>query len=111
MTRRVDDALTDMLVAAEDAASIIERGRDAFDRDRLLQRAAKNLLAEVGEAAKAITDKVAAGMPGVPWRAVKGMREKVVHDYPEIDLDIVWATLAQDMPELARQIRAYRESE
>lgn len=111
MTRHVDDALTDMLVTAEDAAAIVERGREAFDRDRLLQRAAKNLLAELGEAAKSITGTVAARMPGVPWRAVKGMREKVVHDYPEIDLDIVWATLVQDMPELARKIRAYRQAE
>lgn len=85
-----------MLVAAEDAATIVTRGRVLFDSDRILQRAAKNLVAELGEAAKAVPDDVARQVPGVPWRAVKGMREKVVLDCPEVDLDVLWTTLADE---------------
>ena len=98
-----------MLAAAEDASRIVMGGRERFATDRLLQRAAKNLVAEIGEAAKAVPDGVAAKIPDVPWRAVKGMREKVVHDYPELDLDVLWATLLTDVPKLARCVRAYRE--
>jgi uncharacterized protein with HEPN domain len=75
----------------EDAAEIVKRGRSAFDADRILQRTAKNLVAELGEAAKAVPDGVAARIPDVPWRAIRGMREKVVHDYPELDLEVVHA--------------------
>jgi uncharacterized protein with HEPN domain len=37
-------------------------------------------------------------MPGVPWKNVKGMRDKVVHDYPEVDLDVMWDTLLYGLP-------------
>jgi uncharacterized protein with HEPN domain len=107
--RSVDAALVDMLVAADDAAEIVRRGRKAFEKDRILQRAAKNLVAEIGEAAKAIDDEVAAAIPDVPWRAIKGMREKVVHDYPEVDLDVLWETLKTGVPDLARHIRGFRD--
>lgn len=99
-----------MLVAAEDAATIVTRGRVLFDSDRILQRAAKNLVAELGEAAKAVPDDVDRQVPGVPWRAVKGMREKVVLDCPEVDLDVLWTTLADDIPGLARCLQTYLAS-
>jgi uncharacterized protein with HEPN domain len=108
--RSADEALADILVAAEDAAAIVERGRASFDEDRLLQRAAKNLVAEIGEAAKALPEEVTDRIPGVPWRAIKGMREKVVHDYPEVDLDVLWSTLSVGVPGLASRVRAYQVS-
>lgn len=110
MRRSVDEALADILAAAEDAAAIVGRGRARFDDDRLLQRAAKNLVAEIGEAAKALPDEVTDQISAVPWRAIKGMREKVVHDYPEVDLDVLWSTLNGSMPELASRVRAYQAS-
>ena len=110
MRRSVDEALADILVAAEDAAAIMARGRARFDDDRLLQRAAKNLVAEIGEAAKALPDEVVEQIPAVPWRAIKGVREKVVHDYPEVDLDVLWSTLTGSMPDLASRVRAYQAS-
>ncbi len=45
-------------------------------------------------------------MPGVPWKAVKGMRDKMVHDYPEVDLDVLWDTLAYGLPTAHRAIGA-----
>ena len=56
------------------------RGRARFDDDRLLHRAAKNLIAEIGEAAKGLPDAVVEQIPAVPWQAFKGVREKVVHE-------------------------------
>ena len=111
MRRSAGEALADILVAAEDAAVIVARGRARFDDDRLLQRAAKNLVAEIGETAKALPDEVIDQIPGVPWRAIKGMREKVVHDYPEVDLDVLWSTLSGSLPDLASRVQAYRASD
>lgn len=61
-------------------------------------RAAKNIISEVGESAKGIDDTLLNAIPGVPWKAVKGMRDKVVHDYPELDLEVLWETLAHGLP-------------
>jgi uncharacterized protein with HEPN domain len=93
--------LEDILRAARDAAELVSRGRKTFDGDPLLQRAAKNIVSEIGEAAKAIPASVLETIPGVPWRAVKGMRDKVTHDYPEVDLDILWDTLVTSLPAVA----------
>jgi uncharacterized protein with HEPN domain len=46
-------------------------------------------------------------MPDVPWRAIKGMRDKVVHDYPELDIDLLWDTLAHGAPPLRASIERY----
>lgn len=63
----------------------------------------------IGEAAiklhKAAPDF--AGMhPGIPWKDMRTMRNKLIHDYFDVDLEIVWSTVQQDLPELAAQIRA-----
>ena len=72
--------------------------------DPISIRAAKNIVAEVGEAAKRLDDATTAAIPAVPWRAVKGMRDKVVHDYPEMDLDVLWDTLVHGMPDLGAAV-------
>ncbi|MGH9001930.1 MAG: HepT-like ribonuclease domain-containing protein [Acidimicrobiia bacterium] len=107
---RPEDRLDDILRAARDAADLTSRGKAAYEADRLLQRAAKNIVAEIGEAAKAVPAQVLDQITGVPWRAVKGMRDRVMHDYPEVDLDILWDTLATSIPALAGRILAFRQT-
>ncbi len=96
--RHFEDRLNDILLAVNDAAELIKRGHTAFLADPLLIRAAKNIIAEIGEAAKDLDDQLLATMPGVPWKNVKGMRDKVVHDYPEVDLNVMWDTLLYGLP-------------
>lgn len=103
-----DARLDDIVRAAQDAAELVLRGRQKFDRDPILQRAAKNIVTEIGEAAKAIPEELQERIEGVPWKAVKGMRDKVLHDYPEVDLDIHWDTLSLGIPALAERIEVYR---
>ena len=90
--------LADILTATTDAARLVEAGHQRFVSDPLLIRAAKNIMSEIGEAAKGTDDTLLDSIPGVPWKAVKGMRDKVVHDYPEVDLDVLWDTLAHGLP-------------
>lgn len=99
--RRLDD----ILAATADATLIIERDRAAFDSDPLAVRAAKNIVAEIGEATKALSVETKRAMPAVPWRAFAGMRDRTIHRYPDVDLDILWDTLAHDLPELATSIQ------
>jgi uncharacterized protein with HEPN domain len=96
--------LADILAAVADAGLIVERGREAFDADPLAVRAAKNIVTEIGEATKALSPDTTDTIAGVPWRAIAGMRDRTIHRYPEVDLDVWWDTLAFDLPELADQI-------
>lgn len=102
--RTGEQRLADILAATTDAARLVDSGHQRFLSDPLLIRAAKNIISEIGESAKGIDDKLLSTMPGVPWKAVKGMRDKVVHDYPELDIDVLWETLANGLPVIHRAI-------
>lgn len=99
--------LTDIVAAIGDAALIVQRGRVAFDADPLIVRAAKNIVTEIGEASKGVSAATTDAMVDVPWRAIAGMRDRTIHRYPEVDLDVLWDTLEFDLPVLAGHIRAY----
>jgi uncharacterized protein with HEPN domain len=103
----VERRLGDILRAAADADDLIRRGHSSFASDPLLIRAAKNILSEIGEAAKALDEQTTSMMPDVPWRAIKGMRDKVVHDYPELDIDLLWDTLVAGVPPLRASVERY----
>lgn len=90
-----------------DAGLIVERGRAAFDADPLAVRVAKNIVTEIGEATKALSSATTNAMPEVQWRAIAGMRDRTIHRYPEVDLDVLWDTLELDLPELADRIASH----
>ena len=85
--------LADILAAVTDAGLIVERGHVAFDADPLVVRAAKNIVTEIGEAAKALSSRTTDAITDVPWRAIAGMRDRTIRRYPEVDLDVVWDPL------------------
>lgn len=109
-SRAVNDdrrRLDDIIAAAEDAALIVRRRRAAFDADPLVVRAAKNIVTEIGETTKALSSDTTVAIPDVPWRAIAGMRDRTIHRYPEVDLDVLWDTMEHDLPHLARAIRQH----
>jgi uncharacterized protein with HEPN domain len=73
--RRLDD----IVAATSDAALLVQGGRAAFDADPLVVRAAKNIVAEIGEATKALSSDTTDAIAGVPWRAIAGMRDRTIH--------------------------------
>jgi uncharacterized protein with HEPN domain len=54
----------------------------------------------VGEAAKSISITGRASLPDIPWRAAARMRDRLVHHYFDINLDVLWQTITEDLPQM-----------
>ena len=69
-------------------------------------------LVVIGEAATKVMDRYpgfADRHPDVPWRSMRGMRNRIAHGYFEINLDVVWDTVQTALPELLERLHAVRE--
>jgi len=58
----------------------------------------------IGEAVKNIPDEIKAGQPGVPWKEMAGIRDKLVHQYFGIKFDVLWKTIRKRLPQIKPQI-------
>lgn len=90
-----------ILDACAAAHDLVHRGRPAFDEDLLLQRAAKNICFEVGEAAKqiaALDPEELARTDYERWPLVIRMRDFYGHNHPGADPDVLWDTIETDLP-------------
>jgi uncharacterized protein with HEPN domain len=97
-------AVEDILEFSDQAARLVARGREAFENDEMLPLAGEALAQRVSEAASRLSQAFQHQHPDVPWRAIRGMRNLVVHDYGRIDHRMVWNTLAADFPALANEL-------
>lgn len=83
---------------------------EAFEADETLRRAFVRSLEIIGEAAKKVPDEFRAAHSGIEWRALDGMRDRLIHDYFGVDYEIVWDVVENHIPELRRQIAAILEA-
>ncbi len=102
------DYLEHMIDAISLALSYVDgMSKDNFLADKKTQQAVILNIIVIGEAATKIADECpefAAAHPNVPWKQMRGMRNRMAHGYFEINLDIVWDTVQQSLPELQRQL-------
>jgi uncharacterized protein with HEPN domain len=66
----------------------------------LVQDAVLRRLAIIGEAVKLVPDSIRQANPEIPWRRIAGMRDILVHDYSEVDLELTWAVVVSELPGL-----------
>lgn len=95
-----------MIEAAESAAQFIAgRSRSELDTDRMLLFAVVRAIEVVGEAASKLSEEFRAAHPSIPWRAIIGMRNRLIHAYFDIDTETVWETTTQELPPILNQLR------
>jgi uncharacterized protein with HEPN domain len=77
---------------------------EAFLADIKTQDAVIRNLEIVGEATKSLSVELRDRYPEVPWKAMAGVRDRLIHHYFGVNLDIVWQIVASELPHLAMQI-------
>jgi uncharacterized protein with HEPN domain len=78
--------------------------REDFDRDENLRFALAHHIQTIGEAARRVSPAFQAAHPQVPWKTIIGMRHKVVHDYLQVNFNIVWNVATNDMRTLLAEL-------
>lgn len=110
---RIDDYLSHMEQAAQDACTFVEGlSKEDFLQDKKTQQATIMSIVIVGEAATKVMDsdpEFVVAHSEIPWRSMRGMRNRIAHGYFEIDLDVVWETLMTALPALVQQLSAIRQ--
>ena len=110
---RLPDYLDHMQQAAADACGFVQGlGKADFLEDKRTQQAVIMSLVIIGEAATKVMDSYpdfALAHAHVPWRSMRGMRNRIAHGYFDINLEVVWETVQTALPELLKQLASARE--
>ena len=107
---RDKQVLTDILVAMQQVLRYVE----ALDRDRLAQDDEKQAailyrIIIIGEATKRLSVELRSQYSEIPWRQMAGLRDVVIHDYDELDLDILWNVVQISLPDLEPKLQLILE--
>ena len=82
------------------------REYDIFVSDKDYFNSVCMSLLQIGELANHLTEKFISAHADIPWRNIIGLRNVVVHGYGQLDMEVVWTTLTDDIPELHKKCKA-----
>jgi uncharacterized protein with HEPN domain len=99
-------ALQQMLSHTEESIQLCAgKTRQDLESDRLLNLALVRLLEIIGEAANRVPVEVQEANPAIPWLQIIGLRNRLIHGYDEVDYDILWEIIANDLPRLRKELK------
>lgn len=104
------DHLEDILDAAEKAQAFVEGTTyETFFNDDKSVFAVIRALEIIGEATKRLPQPLRDEYSQVPWSSMAGMRDNLIHDYSDVDRQLVWRTVQEEIPEVRRHLRTIVE--
>jgi uncharacterized protein with HEPN domain len=106
---RPDDAIRirHMIDAAESIERFLaDRRRADLETDQMLLFALVRAVEIIGEAALRLSQETRSAVPAIPWSAIIAMRNRLIHAYFDIDPDILWRTVQEEIPSLLRLLRS-----
>ena len=94
-----------ILDAAKEAVSFAQgKTRKSLDKNRMLVLSLVKDIEIIGEAATNVSKDCREKLPHIPWRSIINMRNRLIHAYFDINLDIVWQTVTEDLPSLITEL-------
>ncbi len=102
----------DMRDHAREALQFVTgKNREDLDENRMLNLSLVRLLEIIGEASSRVTESTKKSHPEIPWQQISGLRNRLIHGYNQVDLDILWNILQDDIPVLLANIeKVFRSS-
>ena len=83
-----------------------ESSFDSFMSDKKTVFACAFAIGQIGELTSNISEETRQAHGSVPWRNMRGMRNRIVHDYEHVDMVVLWGTLTKSLPELVRMLNS-----
>jgi uncharacterized protein with HEPN domain len=104
------DYLKDILDSFNDIALFVDNmSFDTFNHDKKTIYAVVRCIEVIGEASKKIPRAIREKYPAIPWIQMSGMMDKMVHGYFEVDVNILWQTVKEDIPSLKLFVQSLSE--
>ena len=98
--------LRHMLDAALEIQQYVQSSRrEDLNKDRKLVHSFVRLFEIIGEAASQVSEELREDIPEIPWSVIIGMRNRLIHAYFSINLDVVWSTSKDDVPSLITELK------
>jgi uncharacterized protein with HEPN domain len=97
--------MLDMARKAVRKARDVSRSR--YDADEDIRIILAHLVQSIGEAAAHVSQETRRLHAGIPWKQVIGIRHRIVHDYMDVDYDVVWEVVTRDLPDLIGALESF----
>ncbi|HUD45035.1 MAG TPA: DUF86 domain-containing protein [Patescibacteria group bacterium] len=97
----IHDMLESIEHIAEDTAGLT---KDTFSQTRIIQQAVVRNIEIIGEASQHLPSEFKDRYPTIPWRQISATRNKIIHEYFGIKLDVIWKTIQEDLPDLKQAL-------
>lgn len=106
MKDEYSDYINDILKSMEFSQKFIKDcNLQSFKDDDKTQFAVIRCLEIIGEATKRLPDSLKESNPDIPWKAMAGMRDRLIHGYDVIDYEIIWITVTKTIPDIIQKIQ------
>lgn len=105
MKKDYTDYLQDIMTSVNDIEGFISnQSFEEFKRDKKTVNAVIRSFEIIGEAARNLPLDIKEQYPDVPWSKMSGMRDRMIHEYFGVDLEIIWQTIKEDLSQLKKQL-------